>query len=138
MAIIIILAAVGIWIWQREMDKDLTAQSHAYVTRLIEASRREDEKPLLSATNPLVAAQVARSLRAALIDPSPEGEAAPLSVWVTAGDHPVYGNGSATHCAVIRRGADPILGLRLFNSGDERSLAVMGVWQEAPDELAAP
>jgi hypothetical protein len=126
--LVVLAGVMGIWIWQSKVDRGLTDQAHDYVVRLVSSVRSgSGGESLLSATNPLVAAQLARRLEEL------KGRPGMVTVDVTPGDHPIYGNSSATHQALIRLDGRPVLGLRLFNSGDKDRIAVMGLWQETSE-----
>ena len=51
-----------------------------------------------------------------------------LSVTVTTGDDPKYGDGSATHVAIVGVGGKAVLGLRLLYGGTKEPMRIAGVW----------
>lgn len=77
-------------------------------------------------------AQVREHLPGALdqiLQPPLDAELTELRVEVEPGDHPDYGNGTATHTAMIVINDVPMLGLRIKTGEPARPMRVLGYWK---------
>ncbi|MDP7008065.1 MAG: hypothetical protein QGI78_00675 [Phycisphaerales bacterium] len=56
------------------------------------------------------------------------GNKGDLHVTVTTGDDPQYGDGSATHVAVVAVKKQPVVGIRIVCDGKDEPMYIAGVW----------
>jgi hypothetical protein len=76
--------------------------------------------------NPVLCTPISTSLAAVSLEWTSNKNG--FSVTVTTGDDPNYGDGSATHVALVGVGGRPVLGLRILCNGATDPMFIAGVW----------
>ncbi len=125
---LIILAAAAVFaVWGTQRESERSADIHEFVHAVCQdIANQRDPAARLGRLDPLIAEQMVDFLRVALNDlpPSLEG----LSIDVRSGDHPDFGNGSATHTAMIQIRDRDTLGLRIVHQDQGGDLGIIGRW----------
>lgn len=125
--LIILAAAAAFAVWGTQRESERTADIHEFVHAVCQdiASQR-DPAARLGRLDPFVAKQMVDFLRVALNDLAPSLDG--LVVDVRSGDDPEFGDGSATHTAMIRVRDRDTLGLRIVHQDQGGDLGIVGIW----------
>ncbi len=125
--LIILAAAAAFAIWGTQRESERSADIHEFVHALCQdIANQRDPAVRLGRLDPFTAKQMVDFLRLALNDlpPSLDG----LVINVRSGDNPEFGNGSATHTAMIRIRDRDTLGLRIVHQDQGGDLGIVGIW----------
>jgi hypothetical protein len=125
---LITLVAGGIWLWSERLGDRCEREIRAVVEQLVvDVAAGRDQAAATWFDQPAIEAAAIEALRAAI--PPGQGGVGRLRVDVVRGDHPQFGNGSASHHAILAVDGRPILGLRLMHANDESAARVIGMWR---------
>ena len=130
MPLVILAVAAGLMVWgSRERGHGLDEVRDLVVRFLDDVAAGRDPSPRLGDTDPLILRRVIWALEAHATDLARRDA---WEVVVRSGDVGEFGDGSATHHAVIRTGGVDRFGLRLVGPGDGQELLIVGYW--VPEE----
>ena len=125
--LIILAAAAAFAIWGTQRESERTADIHEFVHAICQdIANQRDPAVRLGGLDPFVAKQMVDFLRLALNDLGPSLDG--LVINVRSGDNPEFGNGSATHSAMIRIKDRDTLGLRIVHQDQGGDLGIVGIW----------
>ncbi len=131
MPLVILAVAAGLAVWGTMQKGHRVDEVRHLVQRLIDdVAAGRDPSPGLGDTDPAILRLVIATLEAH----PPEA----VEAVVRTGDVAAFGDGSATHHAVIRIDGVDRLGLRLVSPGDRQELLIVGYWVpqgESPGSL---
>ena len=125
--LIILAAAAAVAVWGTRNESRRTDDVRQYVLAICQdIANRRDPTSRLGRLDPFVAKPMVDFLRVALnkLPPGLEG----LEIHVRSGDDPEFGDGSATHTAMIRVKDRDILGLRIVHQDQGGDLGIVGIW----------
>lgn len=125
--LIILAAAAAVAVWGTRNESRRTDDVRQYVLAICQdIANQRDPTSRLGRLDPIVARPMVDSLRVALseLPPSLEG----LEIHVRSGDDPEFGDGSATHTAMIRVRDRDTLGLRIIHQDQGGDLGIVGIW----------
>jgi len=125
--LIILAAAAAVAVWGTRNESRRTDDVRQYVLAICQdIANRRDLTSRLGRLDPFIATQMVDFLRVALNDlpPSLEG----LEIQVRSGDDPEFGDGSATHTAMIRVKDRDTLALRIVHQDQGGDLGIVGIW----------
>ncbi len=124
-AIVIAAAAVAIWGWQYESQRVKDVEEYVFLICEDVANGRDPESRL-GRLNPILAKSIVDYLKV-LCEDLPV-ELTGLEIVVHSGDSPEYGNGTATHTAIIRTNGKDKLGLRIVHQSIGGDMSIIGRW----------
>ena len=124
--LIVLAAAAGVAIWGTQNESRRTQDVRQYVLAICQDVANRTEITRLGRLDPIIAEQMVNFLRVALNDLGPTLEG--LEIDVRSGDSPEFGNGSATHTAMIRVKSRDTLGLRIVHQDQGGDLGIIGLW----------
>ena len=125
--LIILAAAAAVAVWGTQRESERTEDIRQFVQAICQdIANQRDPAARLGRLDPFVAKQMVDSLRDALNDlpPSLDG----LVIDVRSGDDPQFGDGSATHTAMIRVRRRDTLGVRIVHPDQGGDLVIIGLW----------
>ena len=126
MPLFIVLVAGALWMFSAQRNAQSNAQVKQHVQTLCEdAAGGREIASRLNNPSALVSEQIAAAIKDAC--DSPKALAA-LRVVVIAGDNKSYGDGTATHTAILRVGEKDVLGLRIRYQGQGKPIEMLGFW----------
>ena len=124
--LIILAAAAAVAVWGARNESRRTDDVRQYVLAICQdIAKRRDPTSRLGRLDPFVAKQMVDSLRVALSELPPGLEG--LEIHVRSGDDPEFGDGSATHTAMIRVRDRDTLALRLVHQDQGGDLGIIGI-----------
>lgn len=125
-ALILLVAFVISRVEQRRAQTDIP-ELEAFIRQICAQVVVGDDAALSSHTSdPLIAESIVAAVRGSpLMDP---GAIDRLAISISFGDHLTYGNGAATHHALLGLDGRDILGLRLVR-GSGQDVRIMGMWR---------
>lgn len=125
--LIILAAAAAFAVWGTQRESERTADIHEFVHAVCQdIANQRDPAARLGRLDPLIAKQMVDFLRVALNDLAPSLDG--LVIDVRSGDDPQFGDGSATHTAMIRVRDRDTLGLRIVHQDQGGDLGIVGIW----------
>lgn len=125
--LIILAAAAAFAVWGTQRESERTADIHEFVHAVCQdIANQRDPAARLGRFDPLIAKQMVDFLRVALNDLAPSLDG--LVIDVRSGDDPEFGDGSATHTAMIRVRDRDTLGLRIVHQDQGGDLGIVGIW----------
>ncbi len=125
--LIILAAAAAVAVWGTRNESRRTDDVRQYVLALCQdIANRRDPTPRLGRLDPIVAKPMVDFLRVALSELPPGLEG--LEIHVRSGDDPEFGDGSATHTAMIRVKDRDTLGLRIVHQDQGGEVGIVGIW----------
>lgn len=125
--LIILAAAAAFAVWGTQRESERSADIHEFVHAVCQdIANQRDAASRLGRLDPFIAKQMVDFLRVALNDlpPSLDG----LVIDVRSGDDAQFGDGSATHTAMIRIRDRETLGLRIVHQDQGGDLGIVGIW----------
>ena len=127
MPLIILAAAAAVAVWGTRNESRRTNDVRQYVQAICQdIANRRDPTSRLGRLDPIVAKPMVDFLRVALSELPPGLEG--LEIHVRSGDDPEFGDGSATHTAMIRVRDRDTLGLRIVHQDQGGDLGIVGIW----------
>jgi len=126
--VIILLVAAGISWWSAKKESALEQHVRNEVIELIPLVRKNPTVIERMVVDPVLWSPVEKSLSEISINWS--GNSKDLVVTVTTGDDPNYGDGTATHVAMVDVGNQTTVGLRILCGGANEPLYIAGVWTQ--------
>ncbi len=127
MPLIILAAAAAVAVWGARTESRRTDDVRQYVLAICQdIANRRDPTSRLGRLDPIVAKPMVDFLRVALSELPPGLEG--LEIHVRSGDDPEFGDGSATHTAMIRVKDRDTLGLRIVHQDQGGDLGIVGIW----------
>ena len=125
--LIILAAAAAFAVWGTQRESERTADIHEFVHAVCQdIANQRDPAARLGRLDPLIAKQMVDFLRVALNDLAPSLDG--LVIDVRSGDDPQFGDGSATHTAMIRVRDRDTLSLRIVHQDQGGDLGIVGIW----------
>ena len=125
--LIILAAAAVVAVWGARNESRRTDDVRQYVLAICQdIANRRDPTSRLGRLDPIVAKPMVDFLRVALCELPPGLEG--LEIHVRSGDDPEFGDGSATHTAMIRVRDRDTLGLRIVHQDQGGDLGIVGIW----------
>ena len=125
--LIILAAAAAVAVWGTRNESRRTNDVRQYVQAICQdIANRRDPTSRLGRLDPIVAKPMVDFLRVALSELPPGLEG--LEIHVRSGDDPEFGDGSATHTAMIRVRDRDTLGLRIVHQDQGGDLGIVGIW----------
>lgn len=125
--LIILAAAAAFAVWGTQRESERTADIHEFVHAVCQdIANQRDPAARLGRLEPLLAKQMVDFLRVALNDLPTTLDG--LVIDVRSGDHPQFGDGLATHTAMIRIRDRDTLGLRIVHQDQGGDLGIVGIW----------
>ena len=125
--LIILAAAAAVAVWGARNESRRTDDVRQYVLAICQdIANRRDSTSRLGRLDPFVAKPMVDFLRVALSELPPGLEG--LEIDVRSGDDPEFGDGSATHTAMIRVRDRDTLGLRIVHQDQGGDLGIVGIW----------
>ncbi len=124
----ILAAAAAFFVWGTQRESERTQDIRQFVQAICQdIANQRDPASRLGRLDPFVAKQMVDFLRVALNDlpPSLEG----LEIHVRSRDDPEFGDGSATHTAMIRVRDRDTLALRIVHQDQGGDLGIVGIWR---------
>ena len=124
--LIILAAAAAFFVWGTQRESERTRDIRQFVQAICQdIANQRDPASRLGRLDPFVAKQMVDFLRVALNDlpPSLEG----LVIDVRSGDDRQFGDGSATHTAMIRVRDRDTLALRIVHQDQGGDLGIVGL-----------
>ena len=126
MPLVILVVAGALWYFGARRDAQKMAEIRWHVQSLCEdAAGGREIASRLNNPSALVSEQIAAAIKDAC--DSPKALAA-LRVVVIAGDNKSYGDGTATHTAILRVGEKDVLGLRIRYQDQGKPIEMLGFW----------
>lgn len=128
-AVVILLVAGAVLVWGRSRAAASHAAIEESISSLCQAVARDEpiDDRLLPA-DPSLRDPLRATLRR-LLDRVPQDQ---VSLVIAPGDHPTFGDGSASHTVTILVRGDAALGLRLRASGRPPEPLIIGYWLPQP------
>jgi hypothetical protein len=126
MPVIILLAAAGISWWSAKTESAVVQHIRDEVIELIPLVRENPTVIERMVIDPILYTPVGNSL--AKLSEQWSGNKNDLFVSVTTGDDPKYGDGTATHVALVGTGEQLVVGLRIVCGGADEPMYIAGVW----------
>ena len=124
--LIILAAAAAVAVWGARNESRRTDDVRQYVLAICQdIADRRDTTPRLGRLDPIVAKPMVDFLRVALSELPPGLEG--LEIHVRSGDDPEFGDGSATHTAMIRVRDRDTLALRIVHQDQGGDLGIVGI-----------
>ncbi len=124
--LIILAAAAAVAVWGARNESRRTDDVRQYVRAICQdIANRRDPTPRLGRLDPIVAKPMVDFLRVALSELPPGLEG--LEIQVRSGDDPEFGDGSATHTAMIRVRDRDTLALRIVHQDQGGDLGIVGI-----------
>ena len=125
--LIILAAAAAVAVWGTRNESRRTDDVRQYVLAICQdIANRRDPTSRLGRLDPIVAKPMVDFLRVALSELPPGLEG--LEIHVRSGDDPEFGDGSATHTAMIRVRDRDTLALRIVHQDQGGDLGIVGIW----------
>lgn len=125
--LIILAAAAAVAVWGTKNESRRTDDVRQYVQAICQdIANQRDPAARLGRLDPFVAKPMVDFLRVALSELPPGLEG--LEIDVRSGDDPEFGDGSATHTAMIRVRDRDTLGLRIVHQDQGGDLGIVGIW----------
>ncbi len=125
--LIILAAAAAVAVWGARNESRRTDDVRQYVLAICQdIANRRDPTSRLGRLDPIVAKPMVDFLRVALSELPPGLEG--LEIHVRSGDDSEFGDGSATHTAMIRVRDRDTLGLRIVHQDQGGDLGIVGIW----------
>jgi len=125
--LIILAAAAAVAVWGTRNESRRTDDVRQYVLAICQdIANRRAPTSRLGRLDPIVAKPMVDFLRVALSELPPGLEG--LEIHVRSGDDPEFGDGSATHTAMIRVRDQDTLGLRIVHQDQGGDLGIVGIW----------
>ena len=127
MPIAIVLAAVVIAVWGWQADSQRVNDVEDYVFLICEdVANGRDPESRLRRTNPVLAKSIVDLLKVICLELP--ADLTGLEVTVHSGDSSAYGDGTATHIAMIRINGKEKLGLRIVKQSISGDMEIIGRW----------
>ena len=126
MPVLIVLAAICVSWWSARTASAVEQYVRDEVIELIPMVLDNPDIVERMVVNPALYTPVSNSIVA--MSSVWSGNKKDLSVKVTSGDDPRYGDGSATHVALVDINGIPVLGLRVLCHGTGEPMLIAGVW----------
>ncbi len=125
--LIVLAAAAAVAVWGTRNESRRTDDVRQYVLAICQdIANRRDPTSRLGRLDPIVAKPMVDFLRVALSELPPGLEG--LEIHVRSGDDPEFGDGSATHTAMIRVKDRDTLGLRIVHQDEGGDPGIVGIW----------
>ena len=124
--VIILLVGAGVSWWSARATNAVEQHVRHEVIELIPLVRDNPSIIERMVVDPVLYIPVGKSLVA--VTTAWSGNKKDLTVTVTTGDDPTYGDGSATHVALVGVAGTPVLGLRILCDGAHEPMLIAGVW----------
>jgi len=128
MPVVILVAASGVSWWSAKQKSAVEQHVRNEVIQLIPLVRNNPAVIGRMVINQALCSPVENSLSA--ISSVWSGNRKDLLVTVTTGDDPNYGDGTATHVALVDVGNLPTVGLRIVCGGADEPVFIAGVWTQ--------
>ena len=128
MPVLILVVAAGVSWWSAKQEGATEQHVRSEVIQLIPIVRNNPSVIERMVVNEALYLPVEKSLLA--ISSIWSGNRSDLHVTVTVGDDPNYGDGTATHVALVDVGSLPTVGLRILCSGADKPMYIAGVWTQ--------
>ncbi len=126
MPIVIVIAAAAMSWWSAKTAGAVELHVRNEVIELIPLIRNNPEIVDKMVVNPILSEPVSKTLSE--MSSGWSGDKKDLLVTVTTGDDPNYGDGTATHVAIVDVGNRNPVGLRILCDGKNAPMFIMGVW----------
>ena len=124
-AIVIAAAAIALWGWDAKSQRENDIKEYVFLICEDVANGR-DPKPRLRQTNPVIAKSTVDLLKVICLELP--ADLTGLEIIVQSGDSAEYGDGSATHTAMIRSNGNDKLGLRIVHQSLSDNIEIIGRW----------
>jgi hypothetical protein len=124
----ILVVALVIWQVEQRRGRGAVPEIESFLRSASAEAVSGERRPLLSrAADPSIADAIVEALRGSrLAEP---GAMNRMTITITPGDHPTYGNGSATHHALLAIDGQEQLGLRLVRPSFGGDIQIVGMWR---------
>jgi hypothetical protein len=124
---LILLVAFVVWGVEKRRGQADVPELELFIRQSCAQAVAGDGAALTShSSDPLIAESIITALRdSALMEP---GAVDRLTIAISPGDHAVYGDGSATHHALLSLDGRELLGLRLIR-GSGHAIRIIGMWR---------
>ncbi len=126
MPVLIVLGAICVSWWSARTAGAVEQYVRAEVIELIPMVRDNPDIIERMVVDPVLYTPVSKSIEA--VSSVWSGNNKDLSVRVTSGDDPRYGDGTATHVALVDIDGTSVLGLRVLCDGPGKPMLIAGVW----------
>lgn len=128
MPVIVLIAAAGISWWSAKTESAVEQHIRNGVIELIPLAQENPAIVKKMIVDPILFSPVGNSL--AKLSEQWSGNKDDLFVSVTTGDDPTYGDGTATHVALVGTGENLVVGLRIVCKGAGKPMFIAGVWTQ--------
>lgn len=126
MPIIIVIAAAAMSWWSAKTESAVEQHVRDEVLELIPLIRNNPEIVNKIVVDPVLSGPVGKTLSE--VSRVWSGNKKDLLVTVTTGDDPIYGDGTATHVAIVDVGEHDIVRLRILCDGKNSPMFIAGIW----------
>ena len=126
MPIVIVIAATTMSWWSAKTESAVEQHVRDEVLELIPLIRNNPEIVNRMVVDPVLSGPVGKTLSEVSLVWS--GNKKDLIVTVTTGDDPNYGDGTATHIAIVDVGEYDTVSLRILCDGKNSPMYIAGIW----------
>jgi hypothetical protein len=126
MPLIIVIAAAAMSWWSAKTASAVERHVRNEVIELIPLVQNNPEIVDNMVIDPVLCAPVSKALTEVSMGWS--GDKNDLFVTVTTGDDPVFGDGTATHVAIVGVGERSAVGLRILCKDKNSPMIIAGIW----------
>lgn len=124
-AIVIAAAVIAVWGWETKSQRENDVKEYVFLICEDVANGRDPDSRLRR-TIPVVAKSIVDLLKVICLELP--ADLTGLEIIVQSGDSAEYGNGSATHTAMIRTNGKNKLGLRIVHQSTSGDMEIIGRW----------
>ena len=126
MPLLIAMAALLVMYWGSQRNARMSGEIRAFLTTLCtDAAAGVDIAGHLNNSNPIVCEQITAAIKEVC---SSKAGLASIRIEITRGDSKQFGNGDATHAAMLRVNGKDALGLRIAHREEHKPIEILGYW----------